>query len=215
MDLSNQVAIVTGGGRGIGRQIALSLLDAGARVAVVARTRDELEETAELAGAHRSRVLVVPLDITAEPAVRSAVDQVSDHFGPVSLLVNNAGIYTPGEPLFWEADLGSWWNDIDVNVRGTLVVTRAVLPALVAEGRGRVITVSSDSGIMPYPVSSFSFGKSALVRFTETLDVALERAPVCGRSQSVPAPCGPGRPTCLPPGSPTWSGHLSSTAVGW
>ncbi|MFF1560461.1 SDR family NAD(P)-dependent oxidoreductase [Streptomyces sp. NPDC058279] len=176
MTLSNQVAIVTGGGRGIGRQIALSLVEAGARVAILARNAAELEETAELAGDKRSHLLVAPADINDAVAVGQVVKQVNEHFGPVSLLVNNAAVYTPGEPLFWEADLDAWWNDVHVNVLGTLTVTHAVLPTMVAQGRGSVITVGSDSGVMAYPVTSYSFGKSSLVRFTETLDLSLEKS---------------------------------------
>lgn len=176
MNLTDQVAIVTGGGRGIGRQIALSLAAAGARVAILARSREELAHTARLAGEHAARVLVTPADMTDAASVRQVVAQVTDHFGPVSLLVNNAAVYTPGEPPLWEADLDAWWHDMEVNVRGPLICIRAVLPAMVAEGRGRIITLSSDSGVLPYPLSSYSFGKSALVRLTETLGVSLERA---------------------------------------
>nr|WP_042193125.1 SDR family oxidoreductase [Kibdelosporangium sp. MJ126-NF4]CEL20579.1 3-oxoacyl-[acyl-carrier protein] reductase [Kibdelosporangium sp. MJ126-NF4]CTQ89490.1 3-oxoacyl-[acyl-carrier protein] reductase (EC 1.1.1.100) [Kibdelosporangium sp. MJ126-NF4] len=174
MDLSGQVAIVTGGGRGIGRQIALSLADAGARVAVVSRSRAELAETARLAG--RSRVLVTPGDMTDHQAMERIVAEVGDHFGPVSLLVNNAAVFTPGEPPLWSADLDEWWRTFEVNVRGPLVCTRAVLPTMIAEGRGRVITVGSDSGVLPGPLSSYSFSKNALVRFTESLTASLTAA---------------------------------------
>ncbi|MEU6057087.1 SDR family oxidoreductase [Streptomyces sp. NPDC047097] len=176
MDQSSQVALVTGAGRGIGRQIALSLASAGCRVAVMARSRDELEHTARLAGDDRSRILVVPGDMTDETSVGAVVREVHDRFGPVSLLVNNAAVYTVGEAPFWEARLDSWWEPFDTNLRGPVVCTRAVLPAMVAERGGRVITVSSDSGVLPYPLSSYSFAKNALVRFTETLDIALAAA---------------------------------------
>ncbi|MEU9982412.1 SDR family oxidoreductase [Streptomyces sp. NPDC050856] len=176
MTLSDQVAIVTGGGRGIGREIALALARAGARVAVLARSRGELEETAALADPGCPPLLVVPADMTDATAVHGAVARVHDRFGPATLLVNNAAVYTPGEPPLWEADLDSWWGDFETNVRGPLTCLRAVLPAMVAEGRGRVITVSSDSGVLPYPLSSYSFGKSALVRLTETLGISLDKA---------------------------------------
>jgi NAD(P)-dependent dehydrogenase (short-subunit alcohol dehydrogenase family) len=171
MDLSGQVAVVTGGGRGIGRQIALSLAEAGARVAVVSRSRGELEATARHAGG--SRVLVTPGDMTSQVTMDRIVADVSDHFGPVSLLVNNAAVFTPGEPPLWEADLDEWWHTFEVNVRGPIVCTRAALPAMIAEGRGRVITVGSDSGVLPSPLSSYSLSKNALVRFTESLATAL------------------------------------------
>ncbi|MFE0178683.1 SDR family NAD(P)-dependent oxidoreductase [Streptomyces sp. NPDC059002] len=176
MEQSNQVALVSGAGRGIGRQIALSLAAAGHRVAVMSRSRDELERTAQLAGDDRSRILVVPGDMTDETAVDAVVRQVDEHFGPVTLLVNNAAVFTVGEAPFWEGELDSWWASFETNVRGPLVCTRAVLPGMVAAGGGRVITVSSDSGVLPYPLSSYSYAKSALVRFTETLDISLTAA---------------------------------------
>jgi 3-oxoacyl-[acyl-carrier protein] reductase len=173
MDLSGQVAVVTGGGRGIGRQIALSLVEAGARVAVVSRNRTELEATALLAGGDPAEVLVAPGDMTCEATMDHIVAEVGDHFGPVSLLVNNAAVFTPGEPPLWAADLDGWWRTFEVNVRGPVVCTRAVLPTMIAQGRGRVITVGSDSGVLPSPLSSYSFSKNALVRFTESLAAAL------------------------------------------
>ncbi|MEV7618204.1 SDR family oxidoreductase [Streptomyces sp. NPDC089799] len=176
MTLSNEVAVVTGGGRGIGRAIALALAAEGAKVAVLARSRDELEETAALAGDAAPRVLAVPADVTDEAAVADAVARVHDRFGPTTLLVNNAAVYTPDEPPLWEADLGAWWRDVESNVRGPLVCIRAFLPTMVAEGRGRIVTLGSDSGVLPYPLTSYSFGKSALVRLTETLGVSLDRA---------------------------------------
>ncbi|MBK3583663.1 MULTISPECIES: SDR family NAD(P)-dependent oxidoreductase [Streptomyces] len=179
MDSSDQVALVTGGGRGIGQQIALALARSGARVAVLARSRDELEATAALAALGGDRVppvLVVPGDMTDQDAVGRAVARVTDELGPVSLLVNNAAAFTAAEPPFWEADLDTWWHSVEVNVRGTLVCTRAVLPSMVAEGRGRIITVSSDAGMLPYPLSSYSFGKNAQIRLTETLDASLKAA---------------------------------------
>ncbi|MEU0382533.1 SDR family NAD(P)-dependent oxidoreductase [Streptomyces cyaneofuscatus] len=174
MTLSDQVAIVTGGGRGIGRAIALALVREGARVALLARTHEELGETAALAGEHRSRVLVTPADITDEQAVGRVVKQVDDHFGPVSLLVNNAATYTIGEPPLWEADLDDWWRTVEVNVRGPLVCSRAVLPTMLSEGRGRVIMVASDLGALPCPLTAYQFSKAARIRITESLGLSLD-----------------------------------------
>ncbi|MGW7081741.1 SDR family NAD(P)-dependent oxidoreductase [Streptomyces sp. NPDC054866] len=176
MDLSNQVALVTGAGRGIGRQIALTLAGAGARVALMSRSRDELEETAALAGGDRDRVLVTPGDMTDESAVRGVVDQLNDHWGPVNLLVNNAAVFTAGQPPLWEAGLDEWWSTFATNVRGPLTCIRAVLPTMIAEKAGRIVTVGSDAGALPHPLTSYSFSKAALVRLSETLDISLAEA---------------------------------------
>ncbi|PSL52701.1 NADP-dependent 3-hydroxy acid dehydrogenase YdfG [Saccharothrix carnea] len=173
-DLSDQVALVTGAGRGIGRQIALSLAAAGSRVAVLARTGAELEETAALAPP--GRVLPVTADMTDERAVGAAVDRVADRFGPVTLLVNNAAVYVPGQPPLWESDFADWWRVFDVNVRGPLVCARAVLPTMVARDIGRVITVGSDSGVLPGPLNPYPLSKNVLVRVTESLTESLAAA---------------------------------------
>ncbi|UUU30201.1 SDR family oxidoreductase [Streptomyces sp. CA-210063] len=179
MTLSDQVALVTGAGRGIGRAIALALVQDGARVALLARSREELEETAALAG-DRSRVLVAPADITDDKAVGRVVERIAGHFGPVSLLVNNAATYAIGEPPLWEADLDTWWHTVEVNVRGPLVCMRAVLPTMLAERRGRVVTVASDLGALPCPLTAYQFSKAARIRLTEALGISLDEADATG-----------------------------------
>ncbi|WP_228993431.1 SDR family NAD(P)-dependent oxidoreductase [Streptomyces sp. DH8] len=173
MDLSNQTALVTGGGRGIGREIAVALASAGARVTVIARDRAQLAETAALADPGGARVHTAVADVTDEQAVGRAVAEAHRRFGPATLLVNNAGGYAPDEPPLWEADLGKWWRTVEVNLFGTLVCSRAVLPAMLAAGRGRIISVGSDGGVIPMPLNSYSLSKNAVVRLTEALSIAL------------------------------------------
>ncbi|MDN3258438.1 SDR family oxidoreductase [Streptomyces sp. CSDS2] len=180
MTLSDHVALVTGAGRGIGRAIALALVRDGARVVLLARTPEELARTAELAGEHRDRVLVAPADITDEGAVARVVEEAAGHFGPVTLLVNNAAVYTLDEPPLWEAGLDAWWHTIEVNVRGCLVCARAVLPGMIAAGRGRIVTVGSDLGALPYPLTAYQFSKAARIRLTEALALSLDEAGATG-----------------------------------
>lgn len=173
MDLSNQTALVTGGGRGIGREIAVALASAGARVTVIARDHAQLERTAALADPGGARVHTAVADVTDEQAVGRAVAEAHERFGPATLLVNNAGGYAPDEPPLWEADLGAWWRTVEINLFGTLVCSRAVLPSMLAAGGGRIISVGSDGGVIPMPLNSYNLSKNAVVRLTESLSIAL------------------------------------------
>jgi len=133
--LKDQVAVVTGGGRGIGRAIALALAAAGARVAVIARSQNELAETAALIQqAGQAQPFVA--DVSVPESVRGAMQAVERALGPVDLLVNNAAAIKPFGP-FWENDLDEWWRTMEVNVRGPLLCSHCVLPGMVARRRGR------------------------------------------------------------------------------
>ena len=169
VDLKGQVAVVTGGGRGIGRAISQALAAAGASVAVLARSANELAETVvliELAGG-QSRSF--PVDVTDANAVRNIMAEIERSLGPIDLLVNNAATIGPIGP-FWENDVDDWWRGMKVNLRGPVLCTRAVLPGMVARRRGRVISIASGAGAMPFTYfSSYVAGKTALIRLTECL----------------------------------------------
>src|SRR5688572_6823563 len=112
IDLSGQVAIVTGGGRGLGRAMALALTAANAKVVVVARSEDQLAETVELIQKTNGQVIAVPTDITDRDAVEKMVQTVQQELGAVDLLVNNAGVTGKPGPL-WEADPEDWRHTFD------------------------------------------------------------------------------------------------------
>ena len=167
--LAGQVAIVTGGGRGIGRSIALELAEAGAAVAAVARSEDQLGET--LRGIERAghKALAIAADVTDARAVAGLVNRVDREVGPVDLLVNNAGIGGPIGPL-WEVDMAEWWRTIDVHLRGPVLCTRAVLPSMLRRRRGRIVNLSGGGAAGPYPyLSAYGCAKAAIVRLTDTL----------------------------------------------
>jgi NAD(P)-dependent dehydrogenase (short-subunit alcohol dehydrogenase family) len=165
--LAGQRALVTGGGRGLGREMALHLAAAGAAVAVVARSAAELDETAAAVERSGGRVLPLVADVTDAAAVDRAVDAAERALGPLDLLVNNAGHGGDPGPV-WELDPEAWWRTQEVNVRGTFLGTRAALARMVPRRRGRVINVSSRAGNVGIPyASAYVTSKTAVTRLTE------------------------------------------------
>ena len=177
-DLGEQVTLVTGGGRGIGRAIAQALATAGAAVAVMARTADEVAETAALIDATGGRAVAVTADVTDRQAVERAVATIERQLGPVDVLVNNAGVGGPIGPL-WGVDPEEWWRTIEINLRGVFLCSRTVLPGMVARQRGRIINVASQAGVHRWPqVSAYAIAKAAVIKCTENLAAETKRAGV-------------------------------------
>lgn len=167
--LGGQVALVTGGGRGIGRAIAEGLGAAGAAVVVLARSQDELLETVDRIQRAGGRALAVVADVTERQAVQRAVEQTERELGPVDLLVNNAAVVTPIGPA-WEVDPDEWWRAIEINLRGPFLCSQAVIPSMLARRRGRIVNIVAVAAYRASPfTSSYGSSKAALVRFTDTL----------------------------------------------
>ena len=166
-DLSGQVAIVTGGGRGIGRTVAQTLAAAHAAVAIVARTQAELDETAHLITQCGGTALVVCADISDRQSVETMIQRVEQELGAVDLLVNNSGILGTIGPI-WEFDPDEWWRAIDVNLYGAFLCGVGVMKRMVGRKRGRIINVSSSAALFPIPFgSAYGISKAALARLTE------------------------------------------------
>ena len=146
IDLGGQVAIVTGAGRGLGRAFAEALAGAGAAVAVVARSADQLAETVTLIEQADGCAIAVTADVTDQQAVEHAVAETKRQLGSVDLLINNAGRWQLLGEL-WEMDPEQWWREIEVNLRGLFLCARAVLPDLVARRCGRIVNMASHAGL--------------------------------------------------------------------
>lgn len=161
------VALVTGGGRGVGRSIALELAEAGMRVAVTGRTAEQVGATAREIGG-------LPLvgDVSRREDVERWVAETERELGPVALLVNNAGI-SGGQLPAWEHEPEDWWRVFEVNVLGAFLCAHAVLPGMLARGSGRIVNVGSGASYLPVSGgrlgTAYGASKAALGRFAETL----------------------------------------------
>ena len=173
-ELDGQIALVTGGGRGIGANIARELASAGARVAVAARTSDQLEELAFAIDA-----LPVVADVSRPDSVETLVRAVESGLGPIDILCANAGIGSR-DARAWETDPDEWWRVFEVNVLGVYLTCRAVIPGMLERGRGRIVITGSGAAYLPGSSNSaYSASKAAVWRFGEILAKQLEgRIPV-------------------------------------
>lgn len=169
--LEGRVAIVTGGGRGIGRAIAEGFAADGCAVTVTARTLGQLEEVVAGIEATGGRALAVAADVSDRADVERLVAETESKLGPVDILINNGGVQEKGGPL-WEIDPEMWRRTIEVNLVGQFLVTRTVLPGMIERGRGHIVNMSSAAAVVPGGYTYFSAyasAKAGLNRMTETL----------------------------------------------
>lgn len=170
--LDGSIALVTGGSRGIGEEIAVSIAEAGADVAVVARSEDALRKTVERIEETDSEAMYYPLDVTDAAAVKAMFDDVEAKLGPVDILVNNAGT----NPFFGDArdlDLDTWDKIFSVNVTGAFYCAQEFGQRVGdRDGTGTVVNVASVGGVIALPKQApYSASKHALVGLTKTLAV--------------------------------------------
>lgn len=147
MLLQGRAALVTGAGRGIGRAIAVAFAQQGCRIAALARSRDELEQTAGLVEAEGPEALIIEADVTEPKAVQSAVAKTESRFGAIDILVNNAG-YAHFKP-FLEYSLDEVRRTLDINLVAPFLFMQAAAPAMIARKSGRIINISSVAGLKP------------------------------------------------------------------
>jgi 2-deoxy-D-gluconate 3-dehydrogenase len=168
LSLEGKVAVVTGGGRGLGQAIACALAEAGADVALVARSAEELAATARHVEQFKRRALCLPTDVTDEAAIEDAAGAVVEAFGHVDVLVNNAGVSTVA-PLL-ELTLADLRRVIDVNLVGTFLCARAFGAHMVAQRKGTVINVASIAGLGGEPdLTAYCASKGGVIAFTRAL----------------------------------------------
>lgn len=170
--LEGETALVTGGGRGIGRAIALAFARAGATVAIASRSADEVERTAGEVASLGGRALALPTDVTSRAAVEELVQRTLDATRRLDIVVNNAGVFV--WRAFAKLEEEDWDRILDTNLKSGYLVTRAALPALTASGRGRVLNVASIHGsVGEASVVAHCAAKFGLIGFTKALALEL------------------------------------------
>ncbi len=168
MYLEGKVAFITGAGRGIGKAIALRFAEEGADLVVTGRNRAALDELKPEIQARGRRLLVLPGDVTDENRVREMVSQAEAEFGHVDVLVNNAGI-SMEKPLL-EMPMDVWDKIIAINLRGTVLCTKAILPGMIARASGTIVNIGSAAGLRGLPGSTaYSASKAAVIAFSQSL----------------------------------------------
>lgn len=174
MKLKDKVALITGGGRGIGRAIAFAFAREGARVAVLARTAEQIEQVAlEIAGECGVEAMYAECDVSVKESVEHAFANVTERFGQIDILVNNAGIAESAPVVKTSDEL--WERHIAINLNGTFYCTRAALPQMFERGWGRIINIASIAGKTGAPyIAAYTASKHAVVGLTRS--VALEVA---------------------------------------
>lgn len=170
--LRGKHAVVTGAGRGIGAEIARQLAGHGVEVALVARSEPEIEAVAERLRANGHRAVAIPCDVGSEDAVAELRERVSAEFPRVEILVNNAGV-AHSAPLA-RIELADWERLLRVNATGTLLCTRAFVPAMIDGGWGRIVNVASSAGIRGGRyIAAYAASKHAVIGLTRSLALEL------------------------------------------
>jgi 2-hydroxycyclohexanecarboxyl-CoA dehydrogenase len=168
MDLTGRVAVVTGAAQGIGEATVEKMTFLGARVALLDVKLEKAEEVAEKARGAGAEVLAVACDVTSSSEIHAAVSRVAEHLGQIDILVNNAG-WTEVHP-FMEEDEAYWDRLIAINLKGPILVTRAVLPQMIEMKRGKIVNVSSEVARMGmYGQVVYSAAKGGVISFTKSL----------------------------------------------
>jgi 3-oxoacyl-[acyl-carrier protein] reductase len=165
-NLNNQVAIVTGGGTGIGRGVALTLAGEGVKVMVCGRRKEPLEQTVKAIEKISGQGLAVQADVSKAEDAQRVVEATVDAFGPVNILINNAGV--GGGGYIHEHDIDTWDRVMAVDLRGPFLFARAVLPMMREQRSGHIINISSESGLEYYQGNgAYGVAKHALNALSE------------------------------------------------
>lgn len=177
MRLENKVAIITGGGRGIGRAFALRFAQEGAKVVVTQRTTTEIEGTVSEIKASGGNALAVTMDIRDPEQVNKMIQRAADEFGGIDILINNAGFYGGlGHKRWDDWSLEEWRASWDINVVGGWLCAKGVVPYMRERGKGKIVNISSVTFLMGYPGQlPYTCTKAAIIALTRGMARSLGR----------------------------------------
>ena len=168
MDLQDKIIWITGSGRGIGRAIALELGERGARVVVSARTNDEIEEVAKTINDNDGQALAVRCDVRNRAEIDTLTAHVKEYWGPIDMLINNAGIGVFKRIIDLEEE--EWDNVLDSNLKSAFLCTRAVLPDMLERKSGHILNMVSVAGTKVFPQNgAYCASKFGMLGFNDVL----------------------------------------------
>lgn len=168
MLLENKIAIVTGGGRGIGKAIAINFAKNGAKIALAARTKSEINDVVEEIKSIGGEAIAIQTNVLHESMIKNLVNETYEKFGDLDILVNNAGISSVSPIITMKTE--DFDNVININLRGSFIATRECLKIFKKKHSGSIINMTSGYGIDPQPLlCAYSASKAALINFTKTL----------------------------------------------
>lgn len=172
MQMKGRTVVITGASQGLGFAVAEAFIKEGANIAICSRNDQDLQLAAErlrtLAG-DSSQVLAEALDVSQEQAITAFIDAVASRFGSIDILIANAGVYGPKGPIE-DVDWQDWCYTVDVNLKGSVLASRAVVPYFKKQGAGKMIFLSGGGATKPLPfLSAYAVSKVAVVRYAETL----------------------------------------------
>ena len=175
MNLENKVAIITGGARGIGKAVAISFIQEGAKVIIVARTKKEVRATEKKLRKLSSKAVGIVADISKKRGVEKVVKKTLENFQTIDILVNCAGVQKPiGK--FWQIDIVKWQENININLIGTALCCQLVLPIMIKNKKGKIINFSGGGATSPRPnFSAYACAKTAIVRLTEIIALEVKK----------------------------------------
>lgn len=159
--LANKVIIVTGASSGFGKAIAVACAQAGAKVALVARRQELLEQVANSIQQNGGTALVCPANVADDKQIYATIEQVVNHFGPIDVLVNNAGTNVT-ERSIADTSVEQWRQLLDVNLTSAFVFTKAILPSMKERGEGTIINLSSRAGLSPAMAPGVAYSTSKI-----------------------------------------------------
>ena len=169
MKLQGKVAIVTGGGRGIGEAIALAFAREGARLAIASRTQAELDQVAARIQELGAQVQAICTDVSSRDDVVRLIETTLATYGQIDILVNAAGVYGPIGPM-WDVDVDEWIRAMQINLFGTFMCCHTVLPHMIERRQGKIVNFSGGGATSPLSrFTAYGVSKTAIVRLTETL----------------------------------------------